>query len=345
MQIGILTQGYVRTDANAQERVAQVVELARMADEVGLASFGVSEQHFKFPTNSTGGIIAIMSAIAQATSRIQITPGAVILPFHHPLNVAEEWATVDILSKGRLYFGFGKGNTPLTADVYKLPVTDTDARTQESLEIILKAWTQERFSHEGKFFNIPEVALCPRPVQQPAPPIGFAATSIHGAQYAGAHKLGFMTGAVAADWEEADGLLRAYEAAWEKGRPVGSAKPFKFTSLLVHGHVARHMDFVRDQVAYGVVKYVNRFIEYKRIFAERAGKPNPTYGEQWLDNFDSVVERMPSVFGTPDQAIERLLRMKKLGLDRVDITVDYAKQEDLLECIRLLGTEVAPAVK
>jgi hypothetical protein len=69
------------------------------------------------------------------------------------------------------------------------------------------------------------------------------------------------------------------------------------------------------------------------------------FGEKWLNNFDNVVEHMPSVFGTPDQAIERLLRMKKLGLDRVDVTIDYAKQEELLECIRLLGKEVAPAVK
>jgi alkanesulfonate monooxygenase SsuD/methylene tetrahydromethanopterin reductase-like flavin-dependent oxidoreductase (luciferase family) len=345
MQIGILTQGFVRTDQSPQERVAQVVEQARLADEVGLASFGVSEQHFKFPTNSTGGIISIMAAVAQATSQIQITPGAVILPFHHPLNVAEEWATIDILSNGRLYFGIGKGNTPLTADVYHVPVTDTDARTQESLEIIMKAWSQERFSHQGKFFNFPEIAVCPRPVQQPMPPIGCATTSIGGAQYAGANKFGFMTGAVAADWHEIEELLSAYETAWEKGKPLGNAKPFKFTSLLVHGHVGRHIDEIRDQVAYGVVQYVNRYIEYKRVFAERTGKPNPTFGEKWLNNFDNVVEQMPSVFGTPDQAIERLLRMKKLGLDRVDITIDYAKQEELLECIRLLGKEVAPAVK
>ncbi|HSW20616.1 MAG TPA: LLM class flavin-dependent oxidoreductase [Ramlibacter sp.] len=345
MEIGILTQGFVRTDSDPQQRIAEVVEQARLADEVGLASFGVSEQHFKFPTNSTGGIIAIMAAVAQSTSRIQITPGAVILPFHHPLHVAEEWATVDILSKGRLYFGFGKGNTPLTADVFQVPVADTNARTDECLEIILKAWGQERLQHEGKFYNIPDLAVCPRPLHQRVPPIGYAATSIAGAQYAGQHKLGFMTGAVAASWEDVEALLRAYEAAWEQGKPLPNAKPFKFSSLLVHGHVARHMDDIRDQVSYGVVRYVNRFVEYKRVFAERAGKPDPTYGEQWLGNFDNVVERMPSVFGTPEQAIERLLRMKKLGFDRVDITIDYARQADLLECIRLLGTEVAPAVR
>ncbi|MBK5652005.1 MULTISPECIES: LLM class flavin-dependent oxidoreductase [unclassified Bradyrhizobium] len=345
MEIGIFTQGYVRTDSNPQQRIADVIELARVADEEGLASFGMSEQHFKFPTNSTGPIAAIMAAIAQCTSRIQITPGAVILPFHHPLNVAESWAAVDIISNGRLYFGYGKGNTPLTADTYNVPVSETDARTEECLEVLLKAWGTERFSHQGKYFQIPELAVCPRPVQQPLPPMAYAGASLQAAELAGKKKMGFMTASVASYLEEVEGILRAYEAAWETGTPMQGTRPFKFSSLLVHGHVARDMKDIREQVSDGVVNYVNRVIHYKRVFAERLGKPNPTYGQEWVDNFDYVMENTPCVFGTPDEAIRRLQRIKKAGFDRVDITLDYAKQEDLIECVRLLGREVAPALR
>ena len=345
MEIGIFTQGYVRSDSTPQQRIKEVVELARVADEVGLASFGISEQHFKFPTNSTGPIAAIMAAVAQCTSRIQINPGAVILPFHHPLNVAETWASIDILSNGRLYFGYGSGNTPLTADVYGVPVTETNARTDEALEVVLKAWGQERFSHQGEYFQFPELSVCPRPVQQPLPPLAYAAASAAGGKYAGSRQIGFMTAAVIADWNEVEGILRSYEDAWGHGTPLPGAKPYKYSSLLVHGHVSRNMDGVLDVVSEGVMSYVNRVIGYKRAFAERRGAPDPTYGEAWYGNFDYLLENAPCVFGTPDEAIQRLQRIKKLGFNRVDITLDYARQEELIECVRLLGEEVAPALK
>lgn len=345
MEIGIFTQGYVRKDSTPQQRIKEVVEIAQVADEVGLASFGISEQHFKFPTNTTGPIAAVMAAVAQSTKRIQINPGAVILPFHHPLNVAETWASIDILSNGRLYFGYGKGNTPLTADVYGVPVTETDERTEESLDILLKAWGRERFSHQGKYFQFPELSVCPRPVQQPLPPLAYAAASTAGAEYAGNRKVGFMTAAVIAGWEETEALLRSYERAWEKGTPPNGAKPYKYASLLVHGHVARNMEGVLDVVSEGVMSYVNRVVEYKRAFAERRGMPDPTYGQEWYDNFDYLLENAPCVFGTPDEAVRRLERIEQLGFDRVDITLDYARQEDLIECVRLLGEEVAPALR
>jgi len=345
VKIGILTQGYVRRDTSPQQRIADVVEQARVADEVGLASFAVSEQHFKYPTNSTGPIIAIMSAVAQCTEQITITPASVILPFHHPLPVAEEWAGVDIISKGRLYFGTGKGNTPLTADVFKVPLRETDARFDEALEVIVKAWTTDKFSYSGKYYDFPEVSLCPRPFRQPHPPIAFSGLTPGAGRYAGSRKLGLMTGSVANSWQELEAVLAAYEEAWATGTPFDGAVPDKTKSFLAHGHVGGNLEKVREQVAEGVISYINRYIEYKRTWFARAGNPQPEYGADLLNNFDVAVNELPTVFGTPDQCIERLLKFDAMGIDRVDITIDYAPQDELLKCIRLLGREVAPALK
>ena len=82
MEIGIFTQGYVRSDSTPQQRIKEVVELARVADEVGLASFGISEQHFKFPTNSTGPIAAIMAAVSSARSARRSTHTIVPDPYY-----------------------------------------------------------------------------------------------------------------------------------------------------------------------------------------------------------------------------------------------------------------------
>lgn len=345
MEIGILVQGYVREDSNPQQRVREVIAEARCADELGLAAFGVSEQHFKYPTNSCGPITAILAAVAQATKQIKIVPGVVILPFHHPLNVAENWAAIDIISEGRLYFGIGKGNTPLTADVFRVPIKDTDPLTGEALEIIIRSWTQEKFSYEGKYFRIPEIGLCPRPWRTPHPPIGMAGTSVASARYAGERKLGFMTAAVASTLDDLREFMEAYDEAWATGIPIAGATPDNTKSLLVHGQVGESMEDVKRQVETGIVAYVNRYVRYKRIMLERSGRPDPNFGQEYIDNFDYVVEAVPNVLGTPDQVIPKLLRMKKMGFDRVDVTLDYAKHEDILNCIRLLATRVAPAVK
>lgn len=345
MKLGIMVQGYVRSDSSPQERVNEAIAEARLADELGLASFGVSEQHFKYPTNSTGPIDVILAAVAQCTEQIRITPGVVILPLHHPLNVAERWAGVDILSKGRLYFGVGKGNTPLTADVFKVPMRDTDAITNESLDVIIRAWTQERFSFEGRFFNFPEIGLCPRPWQKPHPPIGWAGSSDQTAEFSGGRQMGFMTGATAIGWSELEDRLAIHDRAWTNGKPLPGAKPYRYRSLLVHGHVANDLDAVRDQVASGVIAYVNRYIEHKRTMMARAGHSSPDFGAEFIDNFDKTVTDTPSVFGSPEECIPNLLRMKKIGFDQVDIVLDYARHEDILEAIRLIAVEIAPAVK
>lgn len=344
MKIGIMAQGYVRSDSTPQQRILDVIEQAQVADEEGLDAFLVSEQHFKFPTNSTGPIISIMAAVAKATKQIKIVPAAVILPLHHPLNVAEEWASIDIISGGRLCFGAGAGNTPLTADIYKVPLAETRERFDECLSIIVDAWSNEKFEHSGTHYNFPEIGLCPRPHQRPHPPIAYAGSSEVAGRYAGSRQIGFMTGATGHEWEQIEAALDAYDEAWPRGVPFEGAVPFKNKTFLVNGFVSKHFATVRDDLAEGVVRYINRHVEYRRIWLEREGRPQPDYGAHIMNNFDYAVKELPTVFGAPDECIEKLRRFQKLGVDRVDITVEYVRQEEILECIRLLGREVAPAL-
>jgi alkanesulfonate monooxygenase SsuD/methylene tetrahydromethanopterin reductase-like flavin-dependent oxidoreductase (luciferase family) len=344
MKVGILTQGYVRRDGTVPERLRQVVAEGVMTDQVGLASFGISEQHFKFPTNSTGPIDVILSFVAQATHQVAISPGVVILPLHHPLHTAERWAALDVLSEGRVHFGVGKGNTPLTADVFKTPVPETHERTVEALELIVRAWTSERFTFSGRYFSNPEISLCPRPLQAPHPPISWAGLTSDAARWAGEHRVGFMGGATGLRWSEVRERVEAYAASWAGGTPIEGAQPYRRMSLLVHGHVASDMDTVRSQVADGVVEYVNRSINQKRAMLQRTGQKGAEYGAEFLDSFDATVDLTPSVFGSPAEAIDRLQRIAELGVDHVDIILDYAKHEDILTAIRLLGEKVVPAL-
>ncbi|HJU61617.1 MAG TPA: LLM class flavin-dependent oxidoreductase [Candidatus Binatia bacterium] len=116
-----------------------------------------------------------------------------ILPLRHPLQSAEDYAMVDALSGGRLEFGIGSGNTLLFYQVFDIEREEGQERMEEALEIILNAWSSERFGHQGKFWAFPEVTLYPRPVQQPHPPIWVAGTSTRTLEWAGRKGYDIMT--------------------------------------------------------------------------------------------------------------------------------------------------------
>jgi len=123
-------------------------ELEQMAwtEELGFDSIWLTEHHF-----------------------IEYGLAAAILPFHDPVRLAEELAMVDVLSGGRLDVGVGRGNRPVEFEGYRVPQIENRERFDEALEILVRAWTRERFSYEGRHHTIPEVRVIPKPLQQPHP--------------------------------------------------------------------------------------------------------------------------------------------------------------------------------
>jgi alkanesulfonate monooxygenase SsuD/methylene tetrahydromethanopterin reductase-like flavin-dependent oxidoreductase (luciferase family) len=89
------------------------------------------------------------------------------MPLHNPVKMAEDAATLDVLSDGRLEFGVGRGATPVYFAGYNVPQEESRERFEESLEVILRAWTSDRLSYEGKHFRVQDVRLSPQPVQKP----------------------------------------------------------------------------------------------------------------------------------------------------------------------------------
>jgi alkanesulfonate monooxygenase SsuD/methylene tetrahydromethanopterin reductase-like flavin-dependent oxidoreductase (luciferase family) len=160
----------------------EAFEQFRLLDETGWDAIWLAEHHFdhRVPEANYYSItpsIHTMAAYAAAiTERIKIGTAVVVLPFHHPVIVAEDFATVDIMSKGRLLLGVGRGYQFEEYYNWGLDLDESRDRFQESLEIILKAWTGP-FEHEGQFHQIRPVNVLPKPVQTPHPPIYVAAVS------------------------------------------------------------------------------------------------------------------------------------------------------------------------
>src|ERR1700740_3806578 len=122
--------------------------------------------------------LTLAAAIAQRTRRMKIGTAVQVLPLCHPLRLAEEAATVDQITGGPLIFGVGRSGFPRTYEAYGVPYEESRERFTETLEIVKRAWTEERFSYRGKYFAYDKVALVPKPRQKPYPPIRIAATSV-----------------------------------------------------------------------------------------------------------------------------------------------------------------------
>ena len=156
------------------------IELARLAETVGFDSVWVSEHH-----GSSDGylpsLLPMLAALATATERVLLGTGVLLTPFHHPLRLAEDAAVVDQLSGGRLLLGLGLGWREEEFRMFGVPTGERVRRTTETVEILRKAWTGERFTHEGRAFSLDRVRVTPPPAREGGVPIylgGFAEQAV-----------------------------------------------------------------------------------------------------------------------------------------------------------------------
>jgi len=145
------------------------------ADEAGFESVWLRERHFHRDhqgRNFFSAPMVVAAWIAARTRKVRIGLGARILPLDHPLHLAEDAATVDLLSGGRLDVGIARiGENQLYEGAFGRDPAEARSRFYEALEVMELAWTGEPFSYSGKHYSVPEVAVAPRPVQRPGPPV------------------------------------------------------------------------------------------------------------------------------------------------------------------------------
>ena len=154
------------------EQVATYEEHLAAWEEMERVGFDgiVMNEHHGTPYGTMNSPNLLAASIAQRTKRMKICIYGNLLPIHEPLRLAEEIAMLDCLSNGRLIAGVARG-APREYRIYNIAMAQSRARFDECFEVMHKAWTQESFSYEGKFFSYKDVAIWPRPVQQPHPPI------------------------------------------------------------------------------------------------------------------------------------------------------------------------------
>ena len=193
------------------------------AEELGYDEIWLTEHHFAEDGYSPA-ILPIASAIGAITKRIRIGTYLVLLPLHNAVRVAEDAATIDIISGGRFDLGVGQGYAPGEFAAYGVNRKARASRLEEGIEVIRGAWTTDDFSYEGRHYKVKNIRLMPRPVQSPHPPLWIGAGAPKAIERAGRMGCHFMG---LAD----PGSQKIYDASFNKRDAIRRiSPPHNFTS-------------------------------------------------------------------------------------------------------------------
>jgi alkanesulfonate monooxygenase SsuD/methylene tetrahydromethanopterin reductase-like flavin-dependent oxidoreductase (luciferase family) len=173
MRFGLLCTA----DVDTAESIGRYIELNVEAEALGLHSTFLVEHHFS-GWNQVAATLMLQALVATRTSTLRLGTGVMVLPWHNPVLLAEQVATLDVLSGGRVDLGVGKGYRHSEFRGFNVDRREADARFDEGLAVLLRAFTtRERFSHHGTYWDFDDIVVEPPPVQSPHPPIWVAAAS------------------------------------------------------------------------------------------------------------------------------------------------------------------------
>jgi alkanesulfonate monooxygenase SsuD/methylene tetrahydromethanopterin reductase-like flavin-dependent oxidoreductase (luciferase family) len=196
------------------------------AERWGLDTMWLAELHFDPQRSVLSAPLSIASAVGARTERIQIGIAVQVLPLCHPLRLAEEAATVDHITGGRLIFGVGRSGLPRTYEDYGISYAESRERFAEVLDIVELAWTRNGFSYDGKYYSFKNITVAPQPLQQPYPPIRIAAASPDTYPAAGTRGLPIFINARYGSFAEFAPEIRAYREAYKAAGHEGKGQVY-----------------------------------------------------------------------------------------------------------------------
>ncbi|MGH7341156.1 MAG: LLM class flavin-dependent oxidoreductase, partial [Candidatus Rokuibacteriota bacterium] len=220
MHFGLFVE-QMRRGVSQGEAFAETWSLVDQAEAGGIDCVWLGEIHFDPVRSVISASLQVAGAIATRTKRLRIGTAVTVIPLNHPLRIAEEVATLDHISEGRIEFGIGRSGVVRSYDTYGIPYGESQGRFREGLEIIQMAWKGEPFSYDGQFYKVQTTTVTPQPVQRPHPPIRMAANSDETFTIVGKMGLPIFIGLRAAEIPDLQVHLARYRSAWrEAGHPA-----------------------------------------------------------------------------------------------------------------------------
>jgi alkanesulfonate monooxygenase SsuD/methylene tetrahydromethanopterin reductase-like flavin-dependent oxidoreductase (luciferase family) len=318
MRFGLFYQASEAVGQTHAQRYAEMFDLITLGDALGFDVAWLAELHFGGAFSLLSSPLMAIPVIAQRTRRIRIGTAVTLLPLHHPLSCAEQAATADLLSGGRLEFGVGRGSIPTQFHGFRVRVAENRARFDEALEIIRLAWTRERFSYRGTFYQVDDISVVPRPLQRPHPPIRVAVHTAESFAHIGDLGLPIYSGTTTTPLSQLREYIALYRAHLAS---AGHAWQPDQMALMLPVHVGPTGTAARDAMRPGVLKYYQNL---QTIFSQLP----ESYGDHLprLRMIEETVANLPyekfcreqGVFGDAAEVIDRLQAARnEFGLSQI----------------------------
>jgi alkanesulfonate monooxygenase SsuD/methylene tetrahydromethanopterin reductase-like flavin-dependent oxidoreductase (luciferase family) len=220
----------------AEAIIADEVEQMVLSERLGFDSVWLTEHHYAdYGISSAPSVL--LATVAARTERVRLGMAVWVLPFHHPLRLAEETATLDILSRGRLVVGLGRGNRPQEFLGHGVNQDESRTRMEEGVEVLRKAWTEERVSFQGRHWQFDAIPVYPKPLTQPHPPLAFAVSSPQSLEWAGANGFAIMSSGLTTPLEALQRQRETYVTALRAAGHADSAVSDLLGRWIVSKHV------------------------------------------------------------------------------------------------------------
>ena len=340
------------------QRIREIIDQVVLAEEMGFEHVWFVEHHFLTEWAHCSANEVMLAALSQHTTNMRLGFGVVLLPVHHPLHVAVKTATLDVLSGGRVDVGVGRSGNPYQLTPFGIELEDTKGIWEESLQMIPNIWTQEIYSHQGKYFNVPEREVIPKPMQKPHPPLWSACSQDDTFQRAGELGIGCLCN-VLGQYDAVEKRIGVYKEALKTAQPVGK--------------------FINDKV---VVSSIGFCDESKKVCQERGAElaswninirlRNYERGWQGVDTSnvpedyrhhvrrfewdpqmrtgttpEEVLNTGRFCVGTPDDCIEVIENYERIGADEIMpiFQAGPATDAEVKNSLRLFGKYVIPHFK
>ena len=331
------------------------MEECQFAEEMGFAWVSFSEHHYSGRI-ATGTPAVMAAAVAERCKKAKIAMLGHLLTLNNPIRVAEELGLLDNLTNGRLVIGFLRG-TPNEDQTYSVNPAEGRERLLEGMDLVIKALTEPQpFSWEGRYYQFRTVSVCPRPVQQPLPPVLVATRSDDAVQYAASHHLG-----LAVSYDPVDQMARVVEKyyAWcaEAGwQPTPDQIVYRASILLAEtDRLAEHRLEALKASGLGERGLDLRSSVTRAVFAARNGNGfDPRHrnvaagGVQGAQQAVQPGRELLTLVGGPDTIVKQLKAFHdQCGVGVVDLGFQQTGTDhrEVMQEIELFGREVLPRIK
>ncbi len=342
MRFGFFDQLPCAEGYTERQRYQDILAQIELGDTLGFDTAWLGELHFSRAFSILADPLMVLAAAAQRTSRIRLGTAVTLLPLHNPVKIAEEAAIADILSNGRIEFGVGRGTAPLHYEGYGIAQEESRARFEEALDFILKAWTSDSFSYEGKYFHAHDLSVVPRPVQNPHPPVRIAANSPDTFPIAARRRFPiFATPLINPPDKLKEGL-----AVYRDTLPAGAKGD---AALAFPVHVTTSRAQARQDCEPGLLRFLREAAERLRPLGQTDIRSFEAF-RQVLARIERVkyedLDREMGVFGDPDYCVERVRALRRdYGMDEF---ICYFNQGGIMDhamvrqTMTLFAEEVVP---